>query len=422
VKNLLIAVLLVTSVALGALSFWRGGQLSSVEARVAELETALKKKDAAATKTTSGQRRVLSQVVTNETLKQVDWRSVESDDYKKYIANLRSIGCPEETIKDIIVADVNKLFESRRKALKPPGERFQFWKSGPTARSGPDEERLNQLQALAKEKRALLRELLGVEVADPQDALAAMTSQITDMLGFLPSEKQAQVLELEQRYAARLAKFSGQTNEAAVASIRAIQAEKEAELNALLSPAERETYDLTTSRTASTMRSQLGDFDPNEQEFRDIFKARRKLDEEFRRFSDQNDPASRDGREAALLAAYDEIHKALGDARWADYRSAREWQTGSALRQIAEAEGIAKSEAMKVPDIRDAALIQALRLRADRNLSAGQFQTAMQAVQAETRNAIIGVLGPKAGGTLLDNPATKSWLGEMARQSRSKQP
>src|SRR4051794_1792422 len=31
-----------------------------------------------------------------------DWRMVESEDYKKYIANLRAIGCPEETIRDII--------------------------------------------------------------------------------------------------------------------------------------------------------------------------------------------------------------------------------------------------------------------------------------------------------------------------------
>src|SRR5258705_5916727 len=42
------------------------------------------------------------------------WRMVESEDYKKYIANLRAIGCPEETIRDIIKADVNKLFASRK--------------------------------------------------------------------------------------------------------------------------------------------------------------------------------------------------------------------------------------------------------------------------------------------------------------------
>src|SRR3954462_879248 len=35
------------------------------------------------------------------------WASVESPDYREYIANLRAIGCPEETIRDIVIADVN---------------------------------------------------------------------------------------------------------------------------------------------------------------------------------------------------------------------------------------------------------------------------------------------------------------------------
>src|SRR6267143_1034937 len=32
----------------------------------------------------------------------IDWRAVESPDYRQYLANLRAIGCPEETIRDII--------------------------------------------------------------------------------------------------------------------------------------------------------------------------------------------------------------------------------------------------------------------------------------------------------------------------------
>src|SRR5260370_41541655 len=46
-----------------------------------------------------------------------DWRQVESPDYKEYIANLRAIGCPEKTIKEIVTADVNDLFSARRAAI-----------------------------------------------------------------------------------------------------------------------------------------------------------------------------------------------------------------------------------------------------------------------------------------------------------------
>jgi hypothetical protein len=42
---------------------------------------------------------------------------VESADYRAYIANLRRIGCPEQTLRDIILADVNMLYTPRYAAL-----------------------------------------------------------------------------------------------------------------------------------------------------------------------------------------------------------------------------------------------------------------------------------------------------------------
>src|ERR1041384_2536872 len=42
------------------------------------------------------------------------WNEIESPDYATYIANLRAIACPEATIRDIIVADVNQVFARRR--------------------------------------------------------------------------------------------------------------------------------------------------------------------------------------------------------------------------------------------------------------------------------------------------------------------
>jgi hypothetical protein len=45
------------------------------------------------------------------------WAQVESSDYRVYLANLRALGCPEQTVRDIIIADVNDLFNGRVKAL-----------------------------------------------------------------------------------------------------------------------------------------------------------------------------------------------------------------------------------------------------------------------------------------------------------------
>src|SRR6266481_4686092 len=39
----------------------------------------------------------------------LSWSNIESTNYQTYIANLRGIGCPEETVRDIIITDISKL-------------------------------------------------------------------------------------------------------------------------------------------------------------------------------------------------------------------------------------------------------------------------------------------------------------------------
>src|SRR5216683_4872021 len=61
-----------------------------------------------------------------ETSARFHWSMIESEDYHAYIANLRAIGCPESTIRDIIYADVSEMFVRKRQASLEPMER-QFW-------------------------------------------------------------------------------------------------------------------------------------------------------------------------------------------------------------------------------------------------------------------------------------------------------
>ena len=57
--------------------------------------------------------------------KRFDWKSVESADYKTYLANLRAAGCPEETIRDIIRADVTKLYDEKKRAVRKESPKFE---------------------------------------------------------------------------------------------------------------------------------------------------------------------------------------------------------------------------------------------------------------------------------------------------------
>jgi hypothetical protein len=213
-----------------------------------------------------------------------DWRLVESQDYKKYIANLRSIGCPEETIRDIIIADVDKLFASRKRALSGSTNKFEYWKTGNFFANIIDEKAIEQKQQLSKEKRELLKELLGFAPEEKPDLLGAM-NPFESMLDFLPSAKQAEVAELFQKFQARIVKgFSGSPDGDDLKNMQKTQKEMETELAKVLSPEELEQYQLRMSQTAMMMRMQLASFEPNEQEFRDIFKDKKAFDDEFGAF------------------------------------------------------------------------------------------------------------------------------------------
>ncbi|HWC61133.1 MAG TPA: hypothetical protein VHC44_15675 [Verrucomicrobiae bacterium] len=47
------------------------------------------------------------------------WSQLEAADYPTYVANLRGVGCPEQTIRDIVTADVDEAFyASKRDELR----------------------------------------------------------------------------------------------------------------------------------------------------------------------------------------------------------------------------------------------------------------------------------------------------------------
>ena len=53
------------------------------------------------------------------TRKKFTWEQVESDEYVKYVNSLRAVGCPEEKIRYIILADINELCAKHRASRCP---------------------------------------------------------------------------------------------------------------------------------------------------------------------------------------------------------------------------------------------------------------------------------------------------------------
>lgn len=209
-----------------------------------------------------------------------DWRTIESEDYRQYVANLRAIGCPEKTLRDIIMADVTDLF--RQRARNSTSNRFEYWKPGVLG-NGFDQKRIAQQQDQAKERREILATLLGESYSDKTDPAAGqIVSPMEQMTGdFLSPEKQVSMKALEVKYAGRMmqaAKDGGGENDEAM---RKVLADKDAEMLTLLSPDEKYEYELRLSQPAILLRMNMGDFEPTEAEFREMFNTTKKFTDKF---------------------------------------------------------------------------------------------------------------------------------------------
>src|SRR5688572_6199434 len=184
-KRMLLAVSLVANVVLVVVVAW----LASRRPSDTQTTTSDMSQGGAASKTSLNSRTNVIEKVTTDVVK-VDWRMVESEDYRQYIANLRAIGCPEETIRDIIIADVNKLFASRVAALYPTPSDYKFWRVEDLEARKEQRDREQKRRALEREKQDLIKELLGV---DYETAIARWSGRPDDeayRYGFLSAEKQ----------------------------------------------------------------------------------------------------------------------------------------------------------------------------------------------------------------------------------------
>jgi len=200
-----------------------------------------------------------------------DWRQVESEDYTRYLANLRAIGCPEKTIRDIIVADVNDLFASKVASLTKTNE-YQYWKKEPVSRS---EEQVKQLRDLYAQKRDLLK-ALGVDAPDFTDLLGeAYRDNIEErmlQLAFLPESKRRAVTEtLFEQARQEIAEGNN------VARRDVIEQQAQARIQSLLTPEEFKEYELRSSTDALQLRGTLEVVRLTEQEFRLVFDSWRSL-------------------------------------------------------------------------------------------------------------------------------------------------
>ncbi|MDB6056343.1 MAG: hypothetical protein JWO95_187, partial [Verrucomicrobiales bacterium] len=216
---------------------------------------------------------------TNIVIKPFNWQLVESDDYMTFIANLRSIGCPDETIRDIVIADVNKLFAARERGASG-ADNWKYWRANDPLPARVSEQRDAQLSALRQQKRAVIRTLLGIVL---DDETVEHDANIISHLNFLSSQKQAQILAIQNRFNDAQQRIYANAEQHGVdwKQLKAAFDQRESELARVLSSDELRAYQLRKDDTADNLRRNLVGFEPTETEFRSLFQLMKAHQDKF---------------------------------------------------------------------------------------------------------------------------------------------
>src|SRR6266498_4056366 len=193
----------------------------------------------------------------------LNWRALESTNYVIYIENLRNFGCPEETIRDIIITDIAKLYARRRAQVRAQLHPYKYWETADPASGRPatSPELERQLRELDKEQRQLVYELLGVDLRAEIARYWNDEASAERDYSFLPPEKQGRVQSLTEKYDELeqevYARSRGLLLSEDQTELRQLQRQRRAELAAILAPEEMEEYELRHSETSQSMRTQL---------------------------------------------------------------------------------------------------------------------------------------------------------------------
>jgi hypothetical protein len=329
------------------------------------------------------------------------WSQLESTDYREYIAHLRAVGCPEVTIKDIILTDVMRLYAQRRGQYYHNGRPFNYWETNDKRKlKQPQiEERDRQLAAIDKDLPAVLRELLGINYERELNKYFVDADEDDNRLGFLSEDKRAQVLSLRDQFEGKRERIiynvqNGKASPDEVEQLRQIDQLQDQALSQVLAPSEKEQYELSTSPAADQLRQQLIGFNPTEQEFRALYAKQKAIDDAYE-FEDTHNAAVIAAKAADETQMMKDFKGNLaGDRIWQFDRSQDpEYQNLTLLSQRYDLPADASDTLL---EMRQAVEEERQKLLSNKEIPPERLATALQAMQAETEKAARQTLGDKA--------------------------
>jgi len=321
------------------------------------------------------------------------WQELESADYRAYISNLYDIGCPSQTIHDIVIADVNQLYAKRRAAEVVTPEQ-QWWRFDPD--SNVVQTATAKIMALDEERRALLATLLGPNWAVTETSSATGVTLNGPILGELPpatkQSVQDAIMRSQQRTQAYLEAQQNAGKEADPAQLAKLSQQMRAELAQILNPAQLEEFLLRYSQTAASLREHLRGINVTPDEFRQLFRDTDPLEQKFDLAG--GDAQAIASQQTAIAKQMDDaLKEVLGPERYKAYTTTQEpaYQDATALAD--ENGGASVTQIRALYELNRTTAQEQARIKSDDSLTPEQKAVQLAQVTKQQQAASDQILG-----------------------------
>lgn len=316
-------------------------------------------------------------------------------------AALAAAGIPAERIRELQLGHQLAQLAAQRQAQASRADGPDRWWRTSTGTSSAvrQGEVLRRRQAIDA-----LRQSLG-------DDLGLGTGGDAGPLAFLSPEKREALRRILQDYEDMTAQFgaNGIVLPSDRERLRLLAAEKERDLAALLSPAERLEYELRTSATAATVRARYGDGLATEEDFRKVYALQKAFDEKLpaEALAGRASPELLQARAAAQRQLQDDLRAALGDKAYEALRRAADPDLRTVDALVGRL-GLPPATTDQIAATREALAAESQRISQDAALSMLERRNQIQALAQRARTELTQALGAEAAEAYAPRSA---WLG-----------
>ena len=331
------------------------------------------------------------------------WQQLESEDYRAYIARLRSIGCPEQTIRDIIIADLDQLLAPRYLSIYGRRKDLKYWQPEEEELANNFDHRawLRQEKQIDREKREVIQELMGGDLVRERLKQKGYEDYYERRLGFLPDGKRSQVRRVLEKYEEQEQELRRREQDESLsaeekARLKTLRSQRQAELAGVLTPAERGQLELWISPAANEVRRALYGMDATEREFNAVYNLRKAFDAQWNPDElDQGDNAARERWIQARLELDTQIRAQLGEKRYDEYKRGEDPDFHQ-LNAVVSRYDLPREKAAEIYEMKRMVQEAREKILTQINLLPEQKEAAIRAMAQETERAVKTALGERA--------------------------